>query len=219
LLIGVPEADEKGRLSGKRPLFRFITTKLCELQSMSLMNRRSEYSWGPTSLTDLKLIPESREYKLDETVKLRLGYRIVGGLRESFIPNVWTVAYEDNDKLARLVMTSSIRRAGALGKELATTGKEVRRGKFYWSRDPDLPYRIWTSIIHEDGSAPIIPDSVEDAKSKYLDVVKAYEIPASSLGKGKVKLLGSVDISWGRRSYLEKGSTSGKTAPVQITVT
>jgi len=185
---------------------------------MSLMNRRSEYSWGPTSLTDLKLIPESREYKLDETVKLRLGYRIIGGLRESFLPDVWTVAYEDNDKLARLVMKSTIRKVGGLGKELATTGKEVRRAKFYWSRDPDLPYRIWTTIVHEDGSAPIIPDSVEDAKSKYLDVVKAYEIPASSLGKGKVKLSGSVDISWGRRSYLEKGSASGKTAAVQITV-
>jgi hypothetical protein len=186
---------------------------------MSLMNRRSEYSWGPTSLSDLKLIPESRECKLDEIVKIHLGFRVVGGLRESFIPDVWTVAWEDNDKLARLAMTASIRKAGALGKVLVTTGKEVRRGKFYWSRDPDLPYRIWAAIIHEDGSAPIIPTSVEDAKSKYLDVVKAFEVPASKLGRGKVKLSGSVDISWGRRSYLEKGSASGKTDAVQITVT
>ena len=86
------------------------------------------------------------------------------------------MAWEDNDKLARLVMTSSLRKAGAMGKALATTGKEVGRAKFYWSRDPDLPYRIWTAIVHEDGSAPIIPTSVEDAKSKYLDVEKAFEI-------------------------------------------
>ncbi len=186
---------------------------------MSLMNRRHEYSWGPTSLVDLKLISESKEYKEDEVVRVRLGCRIVGGLRESFIPNVWTVAWEDNDKLARLVMTSSIRTAGVIGKELATTGKEVRRGKFYWSRDPDLPYRIWASIIHEDGRAPIIPTSVEDAKSQYLDVVKLFEFPASSLGRGEKKIMGKVDISWGRRSYLEKGSASGKTPAVQVTIT
>jgi len=185
---------------------------------MSLMNRRSEYSWGPTSLTGLKLIPEKREYKLDETVKIHLGFRIVGGLRESFIPDVWTVSWEDNDKLARLVMTSSLRKGGPLGKVLATTGKEVRRGKFYWSRDPDLPYRIWASIVHEDGSAPIIPTSVEDAKSKYLDIEKAFEIPASSLGRGTTKISGNVEISWGRRSYLEKGKASGKTGPIEITV-
>ncbi len=185
---------------------------------MSLMNRRAEYSWGPTSLTDLKLISESREYKRDETVRVRLGFRVVGGLRESFIPDVWTVAWEDNDKLARLVMTSSLRIAGVPGRQVATTGKEVRRGKFYWSRDPDLPYRIWAAIIHEDGSAPMIPTSVEDAKSKYLDVVKLFEIPASSLGRGDLKLVGKVDVSWGRRSYLEKGNASGKTPSIRITI-
>lgn len=166
----------------------------------------------------MKLTPESRNFKRDDTVRVHLGYRILGGLRESFIPDVWTVAWEDNDKLARLVMTSSLKKSGPLGATLATTGKEVRRAKFYWSRDPDLPYRIWTAIIHEDGSAPIIPTSVEDAKSKYLDVEKVFEIPASSLGVGTVKLSASVEIRWGRRSYLEKGSASGKTPAIQITI-
>jgi hypothetical protein len=184
---------------------------------MSLANRRGEYSWGPTSIVDLKLISESREYKADDTARIRLGFRIVGGLRESFIPDVWTVAWEENDKLARLVMNCSIA-SGALGKVLATTGKEVRKAKFYWSRDPDLPYRIWTAIIHEDGSAPIIPTSVEDAKSKYLDVVKLFEVPASTLGSGEVKLTGKVEISWGRRSYLEKGRASGKSQSIRLTV-
>ncbi len=185
---------------------------------MSLMNRRHEYSWASTSLTDLKLIPEGREYRLDEMVRVHLGFRLVGGLRESFIPDVWTVAWEDNDKLARLVMKSGIRKTGGLGKELASTGKEVRRAKFYWSRDPDLPYRIWAAIVHEDGRAPVIPTDVEDAKSKYLDVEKTFEIPASSLGRGEVKLLGTVEVNWGRRSYLEKGSASGKTPSVQLRI-
>lgn len=185
---------------------------------MSLVNRRGQHSWPPTSITDVKLMPESRTYAKDDTVRVHLGYRIVGGLRESFIPDVWTVAWEDNDKLARLTMTSSLRRSGALGSVLATTGKEVRRAKFYWSRDPDLPYRIWAAIIHEDGSAPIIPASVEDAKSKYLDVEKVFEIPAGPLGHGTVKVTATVDVAWGRRSYLEKGSASAKAPAVQITI-
>jgi len=185
---------------------------------MSLMNRRSEYSWGKTLITDLKLIPESREYKLDEAIRVNLGFRVIGGLRESFIPDVWTVAWEDNDKMVRLRMEASLRKGGVGGGKLATTGKEVRRAKFYWSRDPDLPYRIWTAIIHEDGSAPILPDSVEDAKSKFLDVVKLFEIPATTLGRGTHKIVGSVDLAWGRRSYLEKGSLSGKTSPVELKI-
>jgi len=185
---------------------------------MSLVNRRAEYSWPATSITDLRLTPESKTFRKNETVIVHLGYRIVGGLRESFIPDVWTVAWEDNDKLARLVMTSTLRKGGALSSPIATTGKEVRRAKFYWSRDPDLPYRIWTAIIHEDGRAPIIPRSVEDAKSKYLDVEKVFEVPASSLGIGTLKLSASVEVSWGRRSYLEKGSASAKAPFVQITI-
>ncbi len=169
-------------------------------------------------IADLKLIPESREYKLDESIRVNLGFRVIGGLRESFIPDVWTVAWEDNDKMVRLRMEASLRRGGARGGKLATTGKEVRRAKFYWSRDPDLPYRIWTAIIHEDGSAPILPDSVEDAKSKFLDVVKLFEIPATTLGRGTHKVVGSVDLAWGRRSYLEKGSLSEKTASVEMKI-
>jgi hypothetical protein len=120
--------------------------------------------------------------------------------------------------MVRLKMEASLRKRGARGGKLATTGKEVRRAKFYWSRDPDLPYRIWTAIIHEDGSAPILPDSVEDAKSKFLDVVKLFEIPATTLGRGTHKIVGSVDLAWGRRSYLEKGSLSGKTSPVELKI-
>jgi len=185
---------------------------------MSLLDRRSEYSWRKTALADVSVIPEAGEYKLDDTIRLKLGFRVVGGLRESFIPDVWTVSWEDNDKMVRLTMESSIRRSGQLGKTLASTGKEVRRAKFYWSRDPDLPYRIWTAIVHEDESAPIIPENVEDAKSKFLDVIKSFEIPAATLGRGTHKLVGVVDAHWGRRSYIEKGKVSGKSGYVELTI-
>ena len=181
---------------------------------MSLMDRRSDYSWPKTALADVSIILDKRVVPVGEDVGLTVGFRVVGGLRESFTPSVWTMSWEDNDKLVRLMMETAL----SSGRRLATTGKEVRRARFYWSRDPDLPYRIWAAVVHEDGGAPIIPASVEDAKSKFLDVTKRFDIPAKSLGKGAHRLVASVDVAWGRRTYIEKGKASGKSKPVEVTI-
>lgn len=181
---------------------------------MSLMDRRGDYSWPKTALADVEIILDKGVFSLDEDVGLTVGFRVVGGLRESMTPNVWTMSWEDNDKMVRLMMDSTV----SAGKRLATTGKEVRKARFYWSRDPDLPYRIWAAIVHEDGGAPIIPISVEDARSKLLDVVKRFDIPAKSLGKGTHKLVATVNIAWGRRTYIERGKTSGKSEPVEVKI-
>ena len=157
------------------------------------------------------MIPEAGAYKLDDTIRLKLGFRVVGGLRESFIPDVWTVSWEDNDKMVRLTMESSIHIGRQLGKTLASTGKEVRRAKFYWSRDPDLPYRIWTAIVHEDGSAPIIPVSVEDAKSEFLDVEKDLrDTQPLTLGRGTHKLIRSGRRSLGAKELHREGQGLGQ---------
>ena len=96
--------------------------------------------------------------------------------------------------------------------------KEVRRGSFYWSRDPDLPYRIWVMVMPEDGGAPQIPQNVEDAKSKMLDFSKSFEIPAAKLGRGKHWLAGSASVTWGRRSFIEKGKVSARSNPVAVEI-
>ncbi len=111
------------------------------------MNRRSEYSWGKTMLADLSLIPESREYKLDEAIRINLGFRVIGGLRESFIPDVWTVAWEDNDKMVRMKMEASLRKgSGKAGHhgEGSQEGKvllEPRPGPSIPDLDCDHPRR------------------------------------------------------------------------------
>lgn len=178
------------------------------------MDRRGDYSWPKTAIADVSIILDKSAVSLAEDVGVTVGYRVVGGLRESLTPNVWTMSWEDNDKLVRLMMDCSI----SSGKKVASTGREVRRARFYWSRDPDLPYRIWTAIVHEDGGAPIIPLSVEDARSKFLDVVKRFELPAKSLGRGRHKLVASIDVAWGRRTYIEKGKASAKSKPVEVRV-
>ncbi len=152
-------------------------------------------------------------------MKLNAGFRLVGGLREAFHPDVWTVAWEDFDKILRLTIRLSLRaQRGVRSKKLAEIKKEVRRASFYWSRDPDLPYRIWAMIVPEDGGPPKIPRNVEDAKSKMLDVEKEFSIPASSLGPGKHKLVVEVQGRWGRRSFIEKGEVQSKSRPLVIQV-
>ena len=186
---------------------------------MPVKNRRDEYSWGQTRLDGVRLITDKKSYSSDETVTANLGFRIVGGLRNAFHPDVWTVAWEDFDKIVRLTMKTSIGiQRGLLNRRLCDSKKEVRKASFYWSRDPDLPYRIWAMVVPEDGGPPLVPRSVEDAKSKMLDVEKSFRIPASALGGGKQRLVGSAHASWGRRSFIEKGSASSMSKPLVVEV-
>ena len=167
----------------------------------------------------VQIMTDKRAYSLADAVSANLGFRIVGGLREAFHPDVWTVAWEDFDKILRLTMRMSIGvQRGPLTRKVAEIKKQVRRASFYWSRDPDLPYRIWAMVVPEDGGPPQIPRNVEDAKSKMLDVEKTLRFPAASLGKGSHKIVGTAYAKWGRRSFIEKGSLSMKTKPLVIEV-
>jgi hypothetical protein len=186
---------------------------------LSLKSRRNEYSWGRTLIDNIRVVTDKKAYSRDETVTANLEFRIVGGLREAFHPDVWTVAWEDFDKILRLTLKMELGvQRGPLARKVAEIKKEVRKASFYWSRDPDLPYRIWAMIVPEDGGPPKIPNNVEDAKSKMLDVEKTLKFPASTLGSGRHKLVGSVAARWGRRSFIEKGSVEAKSRPLAIEV-
>ncbi len=186
---------------------------------MPLKNRRGEYSWPATKIDRVQVIADKRSYSQNETIKADVGFRIVGGLRESFHPDVWTVAWEDFDKVLRMTLRISLgEQAGLRTRKLAEVRKEVRKASFYWSRDPDLPYRIWAMIVPEDGGPPKIPRNIEDAKSKMLDVEKEFTIPASSLGSGGHRLVAEVEGRWGRRSFIEKGKVASKSKPLVIEV-
>ncbi len=162
---------------------------------------------------------DKRSYALSDTVTAAVDFRIVGGLREAFHPDIWTVAWEDFDKILRLTLRMSLGLQGGLRtRRLAEIKKEVRRASFYWSRDPDLPYRIWTMIVPEDGGPPKIPRNAEDAKSKMLDVEKEFRIPAIWLGTGKHRLVANVTAKWGRRSFIEKGVLSSRSKPLVVQI-
>jgi hypothetical protein len=186
---------------------------------LPLKNRRGDYSWPATKIDQVRLMTDRKEYGEGDTVKAIVSFRVVGGLREAFHPDVWTVAWEDFDKILRLTIRVALRaRRGISSKKLAELKKEVRKASFYWSRDPDLPYRIWAMIVPEDGGAPKIPRGVDDAKAKMLDVEKEFSFPASTLGPGTHRLVADAWAGWGRRSFIEKGEASARSKPLVIRV-
>ena len=186
---------------------------------MPLKDRRRDYSWPETKLSQIHLVADKRSYSISETIRVSASFRITGGLREAFHPDVWTVAWEDFDKILRLTLGTILSRQGAVrSRRLEGNKKEVRKASFYWSRDPDLPYRIWAMIMPEDGGPPQIPRSVEDAKSRMLNVEKEFQVPASSLGVGRHKLVVDAKAKWGRRSFIEKGVVSCKSKPLVVQI-
>ena len=186
---------------------------------MPLKNRRGDYSWPATKIDLVRAVADKRSYAPGDTVKVNVSFRVVGGLREAFHPDVWTVAWEDFDKILRLTIRVVLRAKGSVtSRKVAEIKKEVRRASFYWSRDPDLPYRIWVMVVPEDGGPPKIPGSVEDAKSKMLDVEKEFSFPASELGPGTHELVASATGKWGRRSFIEKGEVTSKSKPLVVRV-
>ncbi|HYB07291.1 MAG TPA: hypothetical protein VEB87_03945 [Nitrososphaerales archaeon] len=186
---------------------------------MSLKDRRGDYNWPKTRIGGISLMTDKKSYATSDTILAKVGFRIVGGLREAFHPDVWTVAWEDFDKILRLTIRLRLSEQGGMrARTLAEVKKEVRKASFYWSRDPDLPYRIWAMIVPEDGGPPKIPVSVEDAKSKMLDVEKEFRIPASSLGQGRHRLVADATGKWGRRSFIEKGEANSKSKPLVIQI-
>lgn len=186
---------------------------------MPLKNRRPEYSWPGTKIDAVVVTTDKKSYAVGDTIKANVGFRIVGGLREAFHPDVWTVAWEDFDKILRLTTKLTLAaKAGVRSRRLGEIKKEVRKASFYWSRDPDLPYRIWAMIVPEDGGPPKIPRNVEDAKAKMLDFEREFRFPASALGAGRHSLFADVKSKWGRRSFIEKGEVASKSRPVVIEI-
>lgn len=184
-----------------------------------MKNRRTEYVWPATRISEIRLFTDKKSYSLPDTIHAEVGFRITGGLREAFHPDIWTVAWEDFDKILRLTLRVTMAVQGTIGsRTLAETKKEVRKASFYWSRDPDLPYRIWAMIVPEDGGPPNIPRSVEDAKAKMLDIEKEFQIQAAKLGPGTHRLVARARAMWERRSFIDKGDLASRSKPLVIRI-
>ncbi|MFQ6011452.1 MAG: hypothetical protein ACE5KG_04690 [Nitrososphaerales archaeon] len=138
-------------------------------------------------------------------------------MRDSFSQEAWESAYDKHDNTLRVRFDIEIyKRAGGIMKSKILQPKRLwRKAVLYWSRNPELPYRIWAMVIDENGR-PGLPADVEDAKKSLFDGNLRFGLLASDIGSGKHTLQGQVRTRWGKHSYIDKGELKGKTNTISL---
>src|SRR6266704_2884474 len=93
----------------------------------------------------------------------------------------------------------------------------VRPGVFFWTRNPELPYRVWATVATEFETI-LYPKTEEEARTMLFDVTRSFELPASRLGKGHHALEAKVRAKWGKHVFTERGEATAKTPVVKVDV-
>src|SRR2546427_10749817 len=95
------------------------------------------------SIQDLTIVASPQLAKLEDNLAFTVGFKLKGGIWRNFVRPLWEKAYDEHDLGLRMAyrVDLSRRRAKVLpGAELKRE-KFVRRGVFFWTRNPELPYR------------------------------------------------------------------------------
>jgi len=95
--------------------------------------------------------------------------------------------------------------------------KFVRRGVFFWTRNPELPYRVWATVATEFETI-LYPKTEEEAQTMLFDVTRSFELPAAKLGRGHHTLEAKVHAKWGKHIFTERGEATAKTPTIKVSV-
>ncbi len=155
--------------------------------------------------------------KADENLAATVGFHINGGIRRNFVRRLWEQAYDQHDTGFRLGYWVTVHKAVAVRRVKVQEEKFVRRGVFFWTRNPELPYRVWATVATEFETI-LYPKTEAEAQSMLFDVTRSFEIPASKIGRGEHKLEARVRAKWGKHVFTERGETTGKSSTVKVKV-
>jgi len=183
----------------------------------SSLERMKGEQWA--SIEDLTIAASPQLAKLDDNLALIVGFKLKGGIRRNFVRPLWEKAYDEHDlglRMAYRVDLSKQRAKVLPGAELKRE-KFVRRGVFFWTRNPELPYRVWATVATEFETI-LYPKTEEEARTMLFDVTRSFELPASKLGKGHHSLEAKVHAKWGKHVFTERGEATGKTPVVKVDV-
>jgi hypothetical protein len=172
-----------------------------------------------TRIVDFRLEATPDRIRLDEAVNLKIGFRVAGGLRDVFNPDVWDRAIDLDDEHLRVVTTLSIlKKVGwFLDRVIVKPIILKRKATFYWTRDPQNPYRVWVMLVDEE-SNPHIPAGLEDAVKRFFEFRKQVSLLGSGLGRGRHTLYARASVTWTRHFYIEKGRARAASNKVQVEV-
>lgn len=175
-----------------------------------------------TFITDLIVQPIQKVLKENQNLDLRIRYKLRGGIYDSFNRSTWQTAWQRHDIMLRLISKIQIYKKKFL-LPVSITGelKFIKKGKLYWTRNPDLTdnitNRIWAFVVDED-SRPRFFDVEDKVKEALFDFDRVITIEGSKFEKGETEIFAKAEVRWGRHIYIERGSISATSPPVVIRV-
>ena len=157
--------------------------------------------------------------KLDDSLAITVNFSLKGGIRRNFVRRLWESAYDEHDLGLRIGywVTLLKHRAKPIPSVEVKRDKFVRRAIFFWTRNPELPYRVWATVATEFETI-LYPKTEEEAQGMLFDVIRSFEIPAKSLGQGQHSLEAKVRVKWGKHIFTERGEATAKSSAVKVRV-
>jgi hypothetical protein len=173
-------------------------------------------SWARIEQVNVKCSPQKA--RVDANLAFTVGFRLDGVVRRNFHQKFWEAAYDQHDGGLRMAFKVELRKSGVrlLAKPLKEE-KFVRRAVFFWTRNPEIPHRVWMTVATEFETI-LYPKTEEEAREMMFNVTRSFELPAGSLGKGDHNLAASVSAKWGKHVFTERGEASGKSPSLKIQI-
>jgi hypothetical protein len=173
--------------------------------------------WARIEQVTLKCSPQKA--KIDDNLAFTVGFHVDGMVRRNFHQKFWEAAYDQHDGGLRMAFKTELRKSGVrlLAKPLSEQ-KFVRRAVFFWTRNPEIPHRVWMTVATEFETI-LYPKTEDEAREMMFNVTRSFELPASALGSGNHNLETSVRAKWGKHVFTERGEVSGKSPSLKIQIT
>ena len=88
--------------------------------------------------------------KIDDNLAFTVNFKLDGGIRRNFVRRLWEAAYDEHDLGLRMAYrVELLKQKSKLLTSNLKQDKFVRRGVFFWTRNPELPYRVWATVATE----------------------------------------------------------------------
>jgi hypothetical protein len=170
-------------------------------------------------IEDASIICSPQKANLDDNLAITVNFRINGGLRQNFVRKLWEVAYDQHDLGLRIIywVTLLKHRGRPIPGIEVRKDKFVRRASFFWTRNPELPYRVWATVASEFETI-LYPKTEEEAQGMLFNVTRNFEMPARTIGAGEHTLEAKVRVKWGKHIFTERGEVSGKTGTLKLRI-
>jgi hypothetical protein len=170
----------------------------------------SKLTENASYINDISLSKSKDKASGEKSIEMSLDFSIKGLIRDVFVQENWERAYNKHDNYLRLSINLDIKNNG----KVVDTIKLIRKGVFFWTRNPKINHRIWIMIVKDE--EPFYPLEEEEARRQLFEFHKDLEIALESLSKGKNNISILVRLSWGKHDFIEKSQISKESNTVLI---